>query len=108
MPYLHAPNSFVTYDTKHKILFSSDLFGATSTEWDIFAKQNYAEGMKSFHVLYMPSHEILKYGMEQIEKLDIEMIAPQHGSVIKRSMVKELIECLQNLECGFYYRQSGK
>lgn len=35
-PYAHSPGSFVTYDPKTKTLFTSDLFGSHSTQWDLF------------------------------------------------------------------------
>lgn len=34
-PYAHSPGSFVTYDGKTKTLFSSDLFGSYSTQWEL-------------------------------------------------------------------------
>lgn len=45
-PYLHFPGAFVTYDLNSKILFSSDLFGAFSYNWKLFADDSYIEKMK--------------------------------------------------------------
>lgn len=99
-PYLHFPGAFMTYDEKSKVLFSSDLFGALSYDWDLYANEYYIEAMKAFHESYMPSREILKHSMDKLDDLDIELIAPQHGSIIKRDKVRECIETLKNLECG--------
>jgi len=30
------------------------------------------------------------------------MIAPQHGSIIKKELIKPLIEKLKSLDCGLY------
>ncbi|TFG00519.1 MAG: MBL fold metallo-hydrolase, partial [Promethearchaeota archaeon] len=38
-PYLHFPGAMVVYDLKEKILFSSDIFGAFSVDWDLYANE---------------------------------------------------------------------
>lgn len=98
--YLHTTGVFATYDTKTKILFTSDIFGAYSDKWDLYATGEYKEKMALFHAHYMPSRDILKRALEKFEKLDIEMIAPQHGSIIKKEYVKDFIGFLKNVECG--------
>ena len=87
-----------------KTLFSGDLFGAFSEDWDLYAKDDYNKKMEVFHAPYMPSKEILKAGMEKLEKLDLELIASQHGSVIKKDRIKDSIKFLKNLECGLYLK----
>ena len=106
-PYLHTPGVFTTYDARTKILFSSDIFGAFSNKWDLYAGDNYNKEMERFHAPYMPPGNILKIAMEKFEKLDLEMIAPQHGSIIKKEKIKSSIEFLKNLECGLYLKIDG-
>ncbi len=101
-PYLHAPGAFVTYDEKTKILFSSDLFGAFSDKWSLYADKDYPEQMKKFHESYMPSKEIMDYSLDKLQFLDIKMIAPQHGSIIKKEMVKPFFEALRKFKYGKY------
>lgn len=98
-PYLHFPGAFVTYDRVNKMLFSSDIFGALSGNWTLFADDDYIEKMKTFHEHYMPSNDILRSVMEIFLKMDIEIIAPQHGSIINNK-IKEHIKVLRDLECG--------
>lgn len=100
-PYLHFPGAITTYDTVSKILFSSDLFGAISHEWSLFAQEDYIEKMKVFHEHYMPSNDILRPVMEVFLGIDISMIAPQHGSIIN-SDIKKYIRALRDLECGAF------
>ena len=100
-PYLHFAGAITTYDTKTKILFSSDLFGAFSFEWNMYAGEDYIEKMKTFHEHYMPSNDILRPVMEVFLGMDISMIAPQHGSVIKDD-IKKYIKVLRDLECGSF------
>lgn len=99
-PFLHFPGAFMTYDEKSKILFSGDIFGGLSFDWSLYANEYYAEAMKAFHENYMPSNRIIRNGLNQLDNLDISMIAPQHGSIIKKEDVRRYIDILKNLECG--------
>ena len=92
----------MTYDEKSKILFSSDVFGGISYDWDSYAKEWYLEAVKAFHENYMAHHDYLKNAMEKLERLDISMICPQHGSIIPGDKAKDYINALKNLECGSF------
>jgi len=35
-----------------------------------------------------------------LEKLEIEHILPQHGSIIEGDDIKKAIDCLKSLKCG--------
>jgi flavorubredoxin len=113
-PFAHNAGSFVTYDTKTRTLFSSDLFGSVSRQWELFlnleddcyACEDYDRCIKQkkycplpdileFHKKVMPSEKALRHAMDVIGKLDIEMIAPQHGSILnKKKDIYFLIEKL--------------
>jgi len=103
-PYAHFPGAFCTYDKKSKILFSSDLFGGLTPEFELFAKSadEYFEYAKPFHKHYIPSKEVLNYALSKIKNKDLSMIAPQHGSIIKKELISPLIEKLSELDCGLY------
>lgn len=102
MPYMHSPGEIMTYDTKTKILFSGDIFGGLSLDWALYANEDYIEAMDAFMENYMPSSEIVNVNLKKLDNLDIEMICPQHGSIIPKEKVKEYIENFKNLECGSY------
>lgn len=102
-PFCHSPGSFVTFDRKTGALFSSDLFGAFSFNWSLFAGSDYMEAMKAFHEPYMPSREILRENIKRLEKLPIKFILPQHGSILKGEQVREAIEVLKELDCGIQF-----
>ena len=104
-PYLHAPGAIATYFDKDKILFSSDLFGGMTDNWQLFAKEDYFSEITSFHKDYMPSKEILLFAITQFEKFDIETVAPQHGSVIIKDRVREVMEAFKDFECGLFIDQ---
>ncbi len=98
-PYLHFAGSFVTYDAKEKLLFSSDLFGAFSHNRTFYAEDSYMDKMLSFHENYMPSNSVLRPVMDVLLNYSIDIILPQHGSIIK-DRVKDYIHALRILECG--------
>ena len=108
-PYMHFPGAFCTYDHESKVLFSSDIFGGFTKEFNLYAKdaESYFESMIPFHTHYMPSKQIVNYGLDNIEKYDIDLIAPQHGSIIKKDMIPYIIENLRQLDCGIYLEYDG-
>ncbi|MEG3640373.1 MBL fold metallo-hydrolase [Magnetococcus sp. PR-3] len=99
-PYLHAPGAIVTYDTKSRSLFSSDLFGAIDHNWALYAGDHFPQSMDSWHQQYMPSNTILAPAMARLSQLQIDRILPQHGSIIEGEQVKVAIEHLRQLPCG--------
>lgn len=117
-PYAHTAGSFVTYDQNTKTLFTSDLFGSVSRQWDLcielgddcYACRDYNRCIKGrencplqdileFHKKVMPSGKALKHAMDVIGNLDVQVIAPQHGSVFtKKKDIDFLIERLGTLK----------
>jgi flavorubredoxin len=100
-PYCHSSGSFVTFDQKSGILFTSDIFGSYGTEWELFLKLrsqcidclNLTEcpsdrencpinDILNFHKIIMPSRKALKYALNKILEIPFTALAPQHGSII--------------------------
>jgi len=104
-PYCHSPGAFVSYDPDSKILFSGDIFGGIDDSWDFYADDTYFDKAKQFHQEYMPSKDIFNYALGKIEKLDINLIAPQHGSMIEKRYIRKLIKDMKNLDCGLYIEE---
>lgn len=117
-PYSHSAGSFVTFDQKTKILFSSDLFGSYGLDWELYLHlapaciecENLSRcpiklpdcpvnGILHFHRKIMSSTMALRYSLEQIGKIPFEIIAPQHGSIIKdKEIIRYVFERLSSLE----------
>ncbi|OHD96672.1 MAG: histidine kinase [Sulfurimonas sp. RIFCSPHIGHO2_12_FULL_36_9] len=104
-PYCHSPGAFVSYESSSKTLFSGDIFGGIDESWDFYADETYFDKAKQFHQEYMPSKDIFNYALGKIEKLDISLIAPQHGSIIEKKYISELIKDMKNLDCGLYIEE---
>ena len=106
VPYLHFPGAIATLDPQNRVLFSGDLFGAFGTaagEGGLYAGEDYLEAMLAFHEHYMPGNDNLRPVMELLLTLDIRLIAPQHGCVIRED-VHKYIRALRDLECGAFLR----
>jgi len=103
-PYLPSFETFLTYDSKTKILFSSLLFSARTRKWNLFADRIfYKESMKAFHELHIPSNEFLRPAMDLLLNIQrnngISMLASTNGSIIKDD-IEKFIHILRDLYCG--------
>jgi methyl-accepting chemotaxis protein/glyoxylase-like metal-dependent hydrolase (beta-lactamase superfamily II) len=102
-PYLHSPGAIVTYDSRSQTVFTSDLFGGITEQWQLEAGPNYLEQIMAFHINYMPSVDILATGIENIKSLGpIRRIAPQHGCIIEGAHAQQLLEAVPQLQVGMY------
>lgn len=101
-PFCHFRGAMMYYDVSSRILFSGDLFGGLSHVQDLYADESSWEGIKAFHQLYMPSKGALQLAVSRIRNLNPlpEMIAPQHGSIIRGELVKDFLDRMYNLEVG--------
>lgn len=102
-PYMHFPGAFCTFDVTDGVLFSSDIFGGFTENWSLVATdEGHFEALRPFHEHYMPSRDVLQHGLSRLAKLPINLVAPQHGSLIPRTLLPYIIEKLKNLDCGLY------
>jgi len=102
-PYLHFAGAFTTYDESTGVLFSSDIFGGFTKGFTLYVRgSDYFESIKLFHEHYMPSREILRHSLNKFQKLDLNLIAPQHGSIIPKEFIHGIMTQLEDLECGIF------
>jgi flavorubredoxin len=86
-PWVHWPETMVTYLWEDNILFSCDFFGSHLATTDLYvadearvheaAKRYYAEIM-------MPFRKVIQKNLEKIEGYKIDLIAPSHGPIYDR------------------------
>ena len=117
-PYAHAAGSFVTFDPQTRVLFTSDLFGSYGQDWQLYlhllpecmqcrsdstCARNLPDcpvnGILHFHKKIMPSTKALRYAMKKIAAIPFDILAPQHGSIIKdKKTIEHVLELLVSLE----------
>ncbi|MCU0286696.1 MAG: FprA family A-type flavoprotein [Acidobacteria bacterium] len=83
-PWVHWPETMVTYLKEDKILFSCDFFGSHLAAGHLFVQDEakVLEAAKRYYAeIMMPFRTSIKKNIEKVEALDIRYIAPSHGPV---------------------------
>jgi flavorubredoxin len=100
--FLHSSGNFQVYDPTAKILYTGDLGASLGNDYtfveDFDSHVSYMEG---FHKRYIPTSRALKMWAKMARKLDIEIIAPQHGAIFpNRDLSAKFIDWVETIECG--------
>jgi len=83
-PWVHWPETMLTYLREDKILFTCDFLGSHLATSDLFTTDaaRVSEATKRYYAeIMMPFRTTIKKNLEKIKDLEIEMIAPSHGPV---------------------------
>ncbi|MBW1783612.1 MAG: FprA family A-type flavoprotein [Deltaproteobacteria bacterium] len=86
-PWVHWPETMVTYLKEGSILFSCDFFGSHIATTDLFVTDQgrvYEAAKRYFAEIMMPFRSVIEKNMEKLEGVDIQMIAPSHGQIHDR------------------------
>ncbi len=99
-PYLHTEETMITYCVEDKILYPCDQFSTHIAVKEIFndlAIEDYLEDFKVYYQLIMHPHRPYVQDMlAKIKNLDINMIAPSHGYIL-RSNAASFIEAYDEM-----------
>ena len=109
-PFIHWPETMMTYCPQHKILFSCDAFGGFGKLVEDEAENLIFDDEYSPTALTFYKHEILRYyativasfsqfvqkALVQLQNLPIQVVAPSHG-IIWRKNPQTIIEYYQEL-----------
>ena len=83
-PWVHWPETMVTYLEEDRILFSCDFFGSHIATADLFVTDKgrvYEAAKRYFAEIMMPFRNVIEKNMEKLKPLDIRIIAPSHGQI---------------------------
>ncbi len=83
-PWVHWPETMVTYLEEDRILFSCDFFGSHIATTDLFVTDEgcvYEAAKRYYAEIMMPFRNVIAKNLEKLASYDIEMIAPSHGQV---------------------------
>ena len=81
-PWVHWPETMVTYLPEDKILFTCDFFGSHLATSSLYAGDNpyVCEAAKRYYAeIMMPFRRTIQKNLKKIEDLDFDLIAPSHG-----------------------------
>ncbi|MFP4453060.1 MAG: FprA family A-type flavoprotein [Desulfobacterales bacterium] len=83
-PWVHWPETMVTYLEEERILFSCDFFGshiATSDLYVIDQCRVYEAAKRYFAEIMMPFRSVISKNLDKLKDYKIDMIAPSHGQI---------------------------
>jgi flavorubredoxin len=83
-PWVHWPETMLTYLKVDKILFPCDLFGSHLAVSDLSVADEakiYESAKRYYAEIMMPFRNNIKKHLEKLKGYDIELIAPSHGPV---------------------------
>jgi flavorubredoxin len=86
-PWVHWPETMVTYLNEEKMLFSCDFFGSHIATTDLFVVDEgrvHEAAKRYFAEIMMPFRTIIKNNLEKLKEYRIDIIAPSHGPLHNR------------------------
>jgi flavorubredoxin len=86
-PWVHWPETMLTYLEEDRILFSCDFYGSHIAATDLFVTDQgrvYEAAKRYFAEIMMPFRTVIQKNIEKLKGYDIQMIAPSHGQLYDR------------------------
>jgi len=86
-PWVHWPETMVSYLKEEKVLFSCDFFGSHLATTDMFVTdegQVYEAAKRYFAEIMMPFRATIRKDFEKVREYEIDIIAPSHGPMYNR------------------------
>ena len=81
-PWVHWPETMVTFLQEDNILFSCDFFGSHLATTDLYVTDEarvYEAAKRYYAEIMMPFRKIMRKNLEKVEEHEIDLIAPSHG-----------------------------
>ncbi len=86
-PWVHWPETMVTYLEEDRILFSCDFYGSHIATTDLFVTDQgrvHEAAKRYFAEIMMPFRNVIEKNIEKLKDIPIQMIAPSHGQIYDR------------------------
>jgi len=84
MPWVHWPETLVSYLEEENVLFSCDFFGSHLATSNLFVqdeKKVYLAAKRYYAEIMMPFRSSIKNHLERIDEMDVDVIATSHGPI---------------------------
>lgn len=85
-PWVHWPETMVTYLVEDQVLFSCDFFGSHLACSELYAEDSaqVLESAKRYYAeIMMPFRAVIRRNLAKLSGLPIQLLAPSHGPVYK-------------------------
>lgn len=86
-PWVHWPETLVTYLKEDQVLFTCDFFGSHRADSELYAVDEpavYRSAKRYFAEIMLPFRTQIKTNLEKLKDLGFTLIAPSHGPVYRR------------------------
>ncbi len=86
-PWVHWPETMLTYLKEENILFPCDLFGSHLATSDLYAVDEakvYESAKRYYAEIMMPFRKNIQKHLERLKEFKIDIIAPSHGPVYNK------------------------
>jgi flavorubredoxin len=86
-PWVHWPETMVTYLQEEHILFSCDFFGSHLATTDLYVTDEarvYEAAKRYYAEIMMPFRKVIQKNLDKIGSREIALIAPSHGPIYDR------------------------
>jgi len=83
-PWVHWPETMLTYLREDRILFPCDFFGSHLATSDLYATDEarvYEAAKRYYAEIMMPFRRAIEKNLRKLEDYEIELIAPSHGPI---------------------------
>ncbi|OPA76259.1 FprA family A-type flavoprotein [Paenibacillus selenitireducens] len=91
-PYLHTAETMITYCVEDKILFPCDIFSTHMAAQSFFADEAGFDITEDFigyyNAIIHPHRRYVRTLLKALEELDVQMIAPSHGFILRTDIQK--------------------
>lgn len=87
LPWVHWPETMVTYLREDRILFPCDLFGSHLATSDLAVTDEcrvYEPAKRYYAEIMMPFHKLIQKHLERLDRYAIDTICPSHGPIHRR------------------------
>jgi len=84
MPWVHWPETLVSYLEEDNVLFSCDFFGSHLATSNLFVKDEkkvYLAAKRYYAEIMMPFRSSIKNHLERIDEMEVDVIATSHGPI---------------------------
>jgi flavorubredoxin len=83
-PWVHWPETMLTYLREDRILFPCDLFGSHLATSDLYVTDEatvYEAAKRYYAEIMMPFRTLIQKNLDKVKDLQIDVIAPSHGPI---------------------------